>query len=129
MHPSSGGKKLQTISVQEFARRLSALGPATMTSDDVEDLADTTGVRIDPSRGIDAAQAQQLLDRVSPPAPVSGAELVASHWPPPAAVRPAVAPMVFSNPGTVDAPADPPARPRRSGPSPTGRTGSRRSGR
>ncbi|HWS34628.1 MAG TPA: hypothetical protein VN408_18045 [Actinoplanes sp.] len=117
------------ISVQEFASRLSTLGTAVVTSHDVEDLADTAGVRIDPGRGIDAGQAQQMLDHLSPPVPVNGTALVASTWPPPEAVRPAVAPMVFSNPGAVNAPAGQPARPRRSGQSRTGRPGgSRRSG-
>ncbi|BEL13031.1 hypothetical protein Q0Z83_112220 [Actinoplanes sichuanensis] len=103
------------ISVQEFARRLTDLGPETVTSHDVEDLADAAGVRIDPGRGIDAGQAQQMLDRVSPSVPVSAAAMVASPWPPSEAVRPAVAPVGFSNPGAVEAPSDPPTRPRRSG--------------
>ena len=110
------------ISVQEFARRLSTLGTA-VTSDDVEDLADAAGVRIDPGRGIDAGQAQQLLDRVSTPVPVTGTVIVASVWPPPEAARPAVAPVVFSSPGAVDAPADQPARPRRAGQARAGRPG------
>jgi hypothetical protein len=103
------------ISVQEFARRLTDLGPQTVTSHDVEDLADEAGVRIDPGRGLDASQAQQIMDRVLPSVPISSAAMVASPWPPPEAVRPAVAPVVFSNPGAVDAPSDPPTRPRRSG--------------
>ncbi|MFI1994921.1 hypothetical protein [Actinoplanes sp. NPDC020271] len=106
---------MQTISVQEFARRLSTLDAATVTGEDIEDLADTTGVRIDPGQGIDAGQAQQMLDGLSPAPSVSGTEMVASSWPPPV-VRPAVAPLLFSSPGVVGAPADPPARPRRSGP-------------
>ncbi|MFF0373821.1 hypothetical protein [Actinoplanes missouriensis] len=114
------------ISVQEFARRLSDLGPENVTRHDVEDLADSAGVRIDPARGIDAGQAQQLLDLVSPSAPVSAAAMVASPWPPPADVRPTVTPMVFSSPGAVDAPADPETQPRRSGRAPTERPRSRR---
>ncbi|MEV0900573.1 hypothetical protein [Actinoplanes sp. NPDC049802] len=114
------------ISVQELARRLSDLGPQTVTSHDVEDLADAAGVRIDPGRGIDAGQAKQILDLMSPPVPFSAAAMVASPWPPPEAVRPAVAPMVFSSPGTVDAPSDLPARPRRSGQSHPERPRSRR---
>ncbi|GAA4955284.1 hypothetical protein [Actinoplanes utahensis] len=118
------------ISVQEFARRLSMVGPAVVTSHDVEDLADAAGVRIDPGRGIDADQAQQMLDHVSPTAPVSGTAMVASTWPPAEPARPAVAPVVFSSAGgQVDAPADPPARPRRSGQARAGQPGrSRRSG-
>jgi hypothetical protein len=117
------------INVQEFARRLSTLGPATVTSEDVEDLADAAGVRVDPAKGIDAGQAQQMLDHLSPPASVSGADLVASLWPPPATSRPAAPPVLFSSPGAVDNPTGPPARPRRSGPSRNGRPDSRRSGR
>jgi hypothetical protein len=103
------------ISVQEFARRLSDLDSDAVTSHDVEDLADAAGVRIDPGRGLDAGQVQQMLDLVSPSVPVTAAAMVASSWPPAEAVRPAVAPVVFSSPGAVDAPSDPPARPRRSG--------------
>jgi hypothetical protein len=118
------------ISVEEFARRLSTLGPAAVTSDDVEDAADAAGVRIDPGRGVDAGQAQQLLDHIAPSAPVSGTEIAAEQWPPPEALRPVVAPVMFSSPGAVDAPADQPGRPRRSGPARTGRPGgSRRTGR
>lgn len=115
------------ISVQEFARRLTDLGPNTVTSHDIEDLADAAGVRIDPGRGIDAGQAQQILDLASPSAPVSAAAMVASPWPPPEDVRPAVAPVVFSSPGAVDAPSDPPARPRRSGQARSEQSRSRRS--
>ena len=114
------------ISVQEFARRLSDLGTKAVTSHDVEDLADSAGVRIDPGQGIGADQAQRMLDRLSPPVPVTPAAMVASSWPPPEAVRPAVAPVVFSSPGAVDAPADQPARPRRSGPAHSERPRSRR---
>jgi hypothetical protein len=115
------------ISVQEFARRLTDLGPEAVTSHDVEDLADAAGVRIDPGRGIDAGQAQQLLDQISRSVPVTAAAMVDASWPPPEAVRPAVAPVVFSSPGAVDAPSDPPARPRRSGPARPERPRSRRS--
>lgn len=114
------------ISMQEFARRLTDLVSKTVTSHDVEDLADAAGVRVDPGRGIDAGQAQQMLDLVSPSAPVSGAAMVASPWPPLEAVRPAVAPVVFSSPGAVDAPSEPAARPRRSGQAPADRSRSRR---
>ena len=116
------------ISVHEFARRLSDLTPATVTDYDIEDLADAAGVRIDPARGIDAGQAQHMLDLVSPAVPVSGTAIVAESWPPPEAARPAVAPVVFSSPGAVDASSGPPARPRSSGKARTGRPGSRRSG-
>ncbi|BEL06177.1 hypothetical protein Q0Z83_043680 [Actinoplanes sichuanensis] len=114
------------ISVQEFARRLTDLGPKVVSSHDVEDLADEAGVRIDPGRGIDAVQAQRLLDLVSPTVPVTAAAMVASSWPPAEAVRPAVAPVVFSSPGAVDAPSDPPTRPRRSGQKHTEQPRSRR---
>jgi hypothetical protein len=124
------------ISVQEFGNRLGTLRSAPVTSDDIEDLADAAGVRIDPARGIDAGQAQQLLDHVTPAVQVSGAAIVAAVWPPPQDARPAVAPVAFSSPGAFDAPADAPQRPRRSGPGRTGRPGgsprsggSRRSGR
>ncbi|MEU4156470.1 hypothetical protein [Actinoplanes sp. NPDC026670] len=114
------------ISVQEFARRLSDLAAKTVTSHDVEDLADEAGVRIDPARGIDAGQAQQLLDRVTPSVTVTAAAMVASLWPPQEAVRPAVAPVLFSSPGAVGAPSDGPARPRRSGPAHADRNRPRR---
>ncbi|MGK5683997.1 hypothetical protein [Actinoplanes sp. URMC 104] len=114
------------ISVQELARRLSDLVAAPVTSHDVEDVADAAGVRIDPSRGIDAGQAQQMLDVVAPSASVTGTMIVASSWPPPEPVRPTVAPIMFSSPGAVDAPSDPPARPRRSGKARTERRGPRR---
>ena len=118
------------ISVQEFARRLSTLGPATVTSDDIEDAADAAGVRIDPARGIDAGQAQQMLDHLSPAGQVTGTTIVAEPWPPPETARSAIAPVVFSSPGAFEAPADPPARPRRSPQKRTGRPGGpRRSGR
>jgi hypothetical protein len=114
------------ISVQEFSRRLTDLGPKVVTSHDIEDLADAAGVRIDPGRGIDAGQAQRLLDLLSPSAPVTAAALVGPSWPPEEDVRPAVAPVVFSSPGAVDAPSDPPARPRRSGQARADRPHSRR---
>ncbi|MEU4559425.1 hypothetical protein AB0F72_13650 [Actinoplanes sp. NPDC023936] len=113
------------ISVQEFARRLNILSPGAVTSEDIEDLADAAGVRIDPGRGIDAAQAQQMLDHLSPPVPVSGTAIVASQWTPETTGRVSAPPMVFSNPGAVDAPSDPPARPRKSGQTRNGRPGSR----
>ncbi|WP_436535920.1 hypothetical protein [Actinoplanes sp. HUAS TT8] len=117
------------INVQEFARRLSSLGSATVTSEDVEDAADEAGVRIDPARGIDAGQAQQMLDHLKPPVPVTGAEIVAAQWPPVAA-RPAAPSVLFSSPGAVDGPSGPVMRPRRSGPGRgNGRPDSRRSGR
>ncbi|WP_221322580.1 hypothetical protein [Actinoplanes sp. L3-i22] len=116
------------IDVQEFARRLSTLGPA-VTTEDIEDLADAAGVRIDPARGIDADQAQRMLDHHSSSAGVSGVELVATQWPPSADVRSVAPPVVFSSPGAVDNPTGPPARPRRSGPAHHGRPDSRRSGR
>jgi hypothetical protein len=115
------------ISVPEFARRLTDLGPGVVTSHDVEDLADAAGVRIDPGRGIDAGQAQQMLDRVSTSVPISSAAMVASPWPPSEAVRPAVAPVVFSSPGAVDAPSDSPTRPHRSGKTQSDRRRPRRS--
>ncbi|WP_433796413.1 hypothetical protein [Actinoplanes sp. CA-252034] len=116
------------ISVQEFARRLTEVSPTAVSSDDIEDLADTTGVRIDPARGIDAGQAQQLLDHISPPVPITAAAIVAPDWAPLAAGRPAAPPMVFSNPGAVDAPNEQSAQQRRSAPRRTGRPGSRRPG-
>lgn len=117
------------ISVQEFARRLSTLGTTTVTSEDIEDLADTAEVRIDPGRGIDADQAQQMLDHLSPSAAITGAAIVAPQWPPAENGRPAVAPVVFSSPGSFDAPAGPSARSPRSGQARGGRPHSRRTGR
>ncbi|KUL27785.1 MULTISPECIES: hypothetical protein [Actinoplanes] len=117
------------INVQEFARRLGTLGSTTVTSDDIEDLADAAGVRVDPARGIDAGQAQQMLNHLSPPVSVTGNEIVASTWPPPTASRPVAPPVLFSSPGAVDAPAELPSRAsRKSGPSRNnGRPDSRRS--
>ncbi|BBH67918.1 hypothetical protein ACTI_46030 [Actinoplanes sp. OR16] len=116
------------ISVQDFARRLSDLGPVAVSSHDIEDLADAAGVRIDPGRGLDAGQAQRLLDLLSPPVAVTAAAIVGPVWPPPEseAARPAVAPVVFSSPGAVDAPDDQPARPRRAGRPPADRRRGRR---
>jgi hypothetical protein len=121
---------LQMINVKEFARRLSTLGAETFTSDDVVDLATAADVRISPELEIDATLAQRLLDRISPEVPVTGAQIAASEWPPPVSTRPAAPPMVFSNPGAVDAPADQSARSRGSAPGRTGRRpDSRRTGR
>jgi hypothetical protein len=118
------------INLPELARRLSSLGPETFTSDDVMDLATAADVRINPDLGIDANSAQRLLDSFSPTAPVTGAQIVASDWPPPTSSRPAAPPVTFSSPGAVDGPADQSDRSRRTGPSRTGRRpDSRRSGR
>jgi hypothetical protein len=118
------------INVQEFARRLSTLGAKVYTSDDVVDLATDAEVRMSADLEIDAALAQRLLDHVSPSPSVTGAQIAASEWPPPASSRPAAPPAVFSSPGAVDAPADQPARRRGSGPSRSGRRpDSRRTGR
>jgi hypothetical protein len=71
-----------------------------------------------------------LLDQISPPLPVTGAQIAASQWPPPMSSRPAAPSVSFSSPGAVDAPADQPSRPRSSGPARSGRRpGSRRTGR
>jgi hypothetical protein len=121
---------LHMINMQEFARRLSTLGSKAFTSDDVVDLATAAEVRINDTLEIDAALAQRLLDRVSPPVPVTGAQIVASDWPPPTSSRPAAPPVAFSSPGAVDAPKDQPGRSRSSGPARAGRRpGSRRPGR
>jgi hypothetical protein len=109
------------VNAQEFARRLSSLGAKEFTLDDVVDLATDADVRISPDLEIDESVAQRLLDRVSPAVPVTGAEIVASQWPPPVSARPAAPPAVFSSPGAVDGPADQPGRNRGSGPSRTGR--------
>ncbi|MBL7255926.1 hypothetical protein [Paractinoplanes lichenicola] len=122
--------RLQMINVQEFARRLSSLGPDAYTSADVVDLATAAEVRISAELEIDAALAQRLLDQISPALPVTGAQIAASSWPPPTSSRPAAPSLSFSSPGAVDAPADQPGRPRRSGPPRGGRRpGSRRTGR
>ncbi|MCO8277921.1 hypothetical protein M1L60_45850 [Actinoplanes sp. TRM 88003] len=118
------------IDVQEFARRLSSLGAEAFTSDDVVDLATAADVRMSADLEIDAALAQRLLDQVSPPPAVTGAQIVASQWPPPVSSRPAAPAVSFSSPGAVDGPADQPGRPRRSGPVRNGRRPtSRRPGR
>ena len=62
------------INVQEFARRLSTLGPEAFTSDDVVDLATAADVRISADLEIDATVAQRLLDQISPTLPVTGAQ-------------------------------------------------------
>lgn len=118
------------IDMQEFARRLSTLGADAFTSDDVVDLAIAADVRISADLEIDAALAQRLLDQVTPRPQVTGAQITASQWPPPASSRPAAPSVSFSSPGAVDGPSDQPSRPRRSGP-PRGdrRPGSRRTGR
>ena len=118
------------INAQEFARRLSTLGATEFTIDDVVDLATAADVRISSDLEIDATLAQRLLDRISPEVPVNGAQIVASQWPPPMSSRPAAPPAIFSSPGAFDAPADQPARARRSGPARNGRRpDSRRTGR
>jgi hypothetical protein len=118
------------INVQEFARRLSALGAGAFTSDDVVDLATEADVRISADLEIDATLAQRLLDQVSPTLPVTGAQIAASQWPPQQSSRPAAPSVSFSSPGAVDAPADQPARPRSSRPARSGRRpSSRRNGR
>ena len=118
------------INMQEFARRLSTLGADVFTSDDVVDLATAADVRISADLAIDAAVAQRLLDQISPTPPVTGAQITASQWPPPASSRPAAPSLSFSSPGAVDGPADQRPRPRKSGPARSDRRpGSRRSGR
>jgi hypothetical protein len=118
------------INVQEFARRLNALGTAEFTSDDVWDLATAAEVRLSADHAIDATVAQRLLDQLSPALPVTGAQITALHWPPPQSSRPAAPAVSFSSPGAVDGPADQPVRPRSSGPARSGRrSGSRRTGR
>jgi hypothetical protein len=121
---------LQMIDVQEFARRLSALGADAFTIDDVVDLATAADMRISADLEIDATLAQRLLDQISPTLPVTAAQIAASQWPPPVPSR-SVAPSVsFSSPGAVDGPADQPSRSRGSGPARSNRRpGSRRTGR
>jgi hypothetical protein len=122
--------RLQMIDVQEFARRLSTLGADSFTSDDVVDLATAADVRISADLEINATLAQRLLDQISPPLPVTGAQIAASPWPPPMSCRPAAPSVSFSSPGTVDGMADQPSRPSSSGPTRRGRRpGSRRTGR
>src|SRR4051794_21796199 len=113
--------RLQMINLQEFARRLSTLGADTFTDDDVVDLATAADVRISADLEIDAAVAQRLLDHMSPALPITGAQMVASQWPPPMSSRPAAPSVTFSSPGAVDAPADQPARKRGSGAARNGR--------
>ena len=118
------------IDMQEFARRLSTLGADPFTSDDVVDLATAADVRMSADLEIDAAVAQRLLDQITPTPPVTGAQITASQWPPPASSRPAAPSVSFSSPGAVDAPADQPSRSRRSGNARGDRRpGSRRNGR
>ena len=118
------------INVQEFARRLSAVGADAFTSDDVVDLATAADARISADLEIDATLAQRLLDQISPTLPVTGAQITASRWPPPTFSRPAAPPVSFSSPGAVDGSADQPTRPRSSGPARSGRRpGSQRTGR
>jgi hypothetical protein len=109
------------INVQEFARRLSDLGVEAFTSDDVVDLATAAEVRISADTEIDATIAQRLLDQITPALPVTGAQIAASQWPPAQSSRPAAPSVSFSSPGAVDAPADPPTRPRKSRPARGGR--------
>ncbi len=119
------------INVQEFARRLSSLGADAFTSDDVVDMATAADVRISADLEIDATLAQRLLDRISPAVSVTGAQMVASQWPPPVSARSAAPAVTFSSPGAVDGPADQPARSRSfSGPKRNGqRSDSRRTNR
>jgi hypothetical protein len=122
--------RLRMIDMQEFARRLSTLGADAFTSDDVVDLATAADVRISVDLEIDASVAQRLLDQISPTPPVTGAQITASQWPPPASSRPAAPSVSFSSPGAVDGPADQPSRPRRPGPGRSNRRpGPRRTGR
>jgi hypothetical protein len=106
------------IDVQEFARRLSTVGTAVFTDDDVVDLATAADIRISGELEIDAALAQRLLDRITPAVPVTGAQMVASQWPPPVSSRPMAPPVTFSSPGAVDGPAEQPTRHRGSGSGP-----------
>jgi hypothetical protein len=118
------------INVQEFARRLSTLGADKFSSDDVVDLATAAEVRISADLEIDATLAQRLLDRISPPMPVTGTQIAAPQWPPPTSSRSTAPPVSFSSPGVVDGPTDQPTRRRSSGPARSGgRPGSRRTGR
>ncbi|MEU8817029.1 hypothetical protein [Actinoplanes sp. NPDC048796] len=100
---------------------MSTLGAHAFTSDDIVDLATAAEVRISADLEIDATVAQRLLDQISPKVPVTGAQMVASQWPPPQSSRPAVPSVSFSSPGAVDAPADQPGRPRGSRPARSGR--------
>ncbi|MGX6607941.1 hypothetical protein ACWKSP_38330 [Micromonosporaceae bacterium Da 78-11] len=109
------------VNVQEFAQRLSSLGTTEFTIDDVVDLATAADIRISLDLEIDTTLAQRLLDQVTPAVPVTGAQIIASQWPPPMSTRPAAPAAVFSSPGAVDGPADQPARARRAGPARGGR--------
>ncbi|GAA2520781.1 hypothetical protein Ahu01nite_075930 [Winogradskya humida] len=118
------------INVQEFARRLSTLGADAFTSDDIVDLATAADVRINADLEIGADLAQRLLDRVSPPVSITGAQIVASQWPIPMSSRPAAPTVTFSSPGAVDGPSDQVTRARGSRPANNGRRpGPRRTGR
>ncbi|GIF02137.1 hypothetical protein Ari01nite_96010 [Paractinoplanes rishiriensis] len=118
------------INVQEFARRLNTLAADAFTSDDVWDLATAADVRLGANVEIDATMAQHLLEQISPALPVTGAQITASHWPPPTSSRPAAPTVSFSSPGAVEGPADQSTRPRGSRPARNGRRpGSRRTGR
>ncbi|GAB2627257.1 hypothetical protein Aab01nite_80490 [Paractinoplanes abujensis] len=116
------------VNVHELARRLSALGTDDFTDDDVVDLATAADVRISADLEIDAATAQRLLDQISPALPVTGAQLVASQWPPPVSSRPTAPSVTFSSPGAVDGPSDQPARRSSGSPRHGRRPGSRRPG-
>ncbi|MFG1611083.1 hypothetical protein [Actinoplanes sp. NPDC049265] len=87
------------IDMQEFARRLSTLGAGAFTSDDVVDLAIAADVRISADLEVDAPIAQCLLDQISPTPTVTGAQITASQWPPPASSRAAAPSVSFSSPG------------------------------
>jgi hypothetical protein len=123
---------LSEISKQELARRLIMLSAAPLTVGDVMRLAAAADVRIGSADSVDAAQAQRLLDQISPPVAATGAQIVAADWPPPERPKPAP-PVVFSSPGAVDGPEDQPVRPRnsyapRAGRPTFGRTGRRGAG-
>ncbi|WP_213002406.1 hypothetical protein [Winogradskya consettensis] len=118
------------INVQEFARRLSTLGGDEFTIDDIVDLATAAEVRINADLEINADLAQRLLDGISPPVSITGAQIVASQWPVPISSRPAAPTVTFSSPGAVDGPSDQVTRGRSSRPAHNGRRpGPRRTGR
>jgi hypothetical protein len=108
-----------TITLRELGRRLRAVSAMPLTSAEIMKLVDAAGLGTDLEGEIGAADAQRLLDQASLRVSVTGADIVAQHWAPPPAetgqTRPAAPPMVFSNPGAVDDPVDPPERPRRQG--------------
>jgi hypothetical protein len=108
------------ITVHEFARRVTTSATMQVASADVMRSAAAEGVHLSPESGVDAALAQWLLDRLAPTVPVTGVSIVAPDWVPPSTrpSSPVVPPVVFSNPGAVDGPSDPPMRP-------VGRTGQR----